>query len=160
MGSSYGRITGYISDGFTADGYFHAEFNRWPEIRFVYRKMTQKARRRVMQAVGERLNRKPSADVDGLQNLYAALISRHVLEWDLMKDAENPLDRTNLDDILGLEPKLFERFIDVIMGEDGGDEPESGRITDAADNDPLIEVDALTYGETIESATVKNSSAG
>ena len=149
-----GQRLGYIPDGYTQPFFIRGVRGLYPDVTGRMRPMQRKPRQRFLHKAASFLQ---SGAIDKLQDVYASLIKRYIIEWDLRRDHRGMVNREN-DEILRIQPQLFEVLPDVILGrvpcdtppEDSTDpEPEGA-------DDPDAFVDSCEAGESIEETLIKN----
>jgi len=154
MSETNGELLGYIPDGHTDHGFVKGIPGKYPSVTFRYRPMQPKPRQRLLSQLGNLLK---SGAVDRIMDVYASLIKRHIIEWDLKKNAREIVPREN-DEILRLQPDLFDLFTEIILGREACDPPPADMMdpNNEGTHDPDAILDSCEEGETLEENLVKN----
>ncbi len=156
--------TGFYEDGYEEKGYIAAEKNLYPALRFTFRPVLVQERNRHVAD-----NAKLGDPAKGTLNT-ARLLALKVKGWDLKFPAKSkrkgevvPL---NPDNILKMQPALYERFWMIVLGLAASDDDPEATIEQQEESlvDQLAAADAdkgpSTIGAAREERNEKNSSTG
>ena len=154
-GTGNSKVFGYIQDGNTESAFFFGVHGFYPDVTFKYRRMLRLPQQRLL--LEGALAYQSSKAIGLLQHVYAQLISEHVVEWDLEK-ADNVLVPLDRDEILNVQSTLFQRLVDLLLGEKPADvRPTQYGVSDnIGRSDPQAILHATLDGTSIEEALAKN----
>jgi len=106
------------SDGYTEHGYLTGIPHLYAELRFDYRPATLRQQSLFFEAASKLAGMK-------FRNAQAAFVKTQLVSWS-MKDKDGvavPITEANL---IQLKPKLFNRFFDVVIGNEPSDDDPKG----------------------------------
>jgi len=154
-GTGNSKVFGYIHDGNTEPAFFYGVHGFYPDVNFKYRRMLRVPQQRLI--LEGALSYQSSRAIGLLQHVYAQLISEHVVEWDLEK-SDNVLVPLDRDEILNVDTNLFQRFVDLMLGEKPADvRPTHYGVSDnIGRSDPQAILHATLDGTSVEEALAKN----
>jgi len=143
------KLYAYIPDGYTTTGFLRGEPGLYPDISFKYRPLQRVAQQRVMYKLGEGL--RAAGAIDKLQHVYAELIVEQIIEWDMEMNSRE-LVPLRPDEVLRIQPQLFERLLEVLMGRSPCDIPPTDypQREILGEADPKAILHAALDGTTVE----------
>ena len=149
-------VYGYIADGQTARARIPALEDVYPEVKLTYRQLQLIPQQRLLFSLGETL--KSVGAVDKLQKTYALFICQQVIEWDLHRNRDELVDLDDPDDVLRIQPNLFERLIQGITCRKPFDviHDDTATLDIAGENSPSAILQSALNGETIEETITGN----
>jgi hypothetical protein len=130
-------LSAYIHDGYTMPGYIRERSRLHPAVRFTYRPLLTQDRAVVVRKIS--LARDPRQE----ERLAAQAIFGQLLDWDVIKVADGSVQSVPLEvnELLKLQPKLFNQLLRIVLGDKACDEDPLLR------DDPCIEEnDSLLNG--------------
>lgn len=143
--NSNGSITGWIHDGYTRIAFIAKDpSGLYPDVSITYRPM-------LVQDQAVIFHEMEKADPRRRQSIAADAIRQRIVTWDL-----KGIEHGKTEDILKIQPRLFNRMFDIIMGYEGGD-PNPDEDIELSNTEQSL-ADALR-GPTVslrEEETVKN----
>ncbi len=118
-------LSAYIHDGYTMPGYVRGESRLHPSVRFTYRPLLTQDRAVVVRQIS--LARDPRQE----ERIAAQAIYGQLLDWDVVKVVDSSAQSVPLevDELLRLQPRLFNRLLRIVLGDE------------ACDEDPLLRDD-------------------
>jgi predicted butyrate kinase (DUF1464 family) len=99
----------WLPDGHTFEGYLSALPRMYPAVRFSYRQIGNGERAEIRSRIAKAAN-----PTEG-EKVCARAIAKHVLAWDV-RDAEGETVAIEADNVMRLQPILFARLFNVVMG--------------------------------------------
>ncbi len=111
-------LSAYIHDGYTMRGYVRGESRLHPSVRFTYRPLLTQDRAVVVRQIS--LARDPRQE----ERIAAQAIYGQLLDWDVVKVVDSSAQSVPLevDELLRLQPRLFNRLLRIVLGDEACDE--------------------------------------
>ena len=138
----------YIHDGCTLDGYIAEQPGLYPAVDFKYRPAIRQERT----VFYERIRKAPSGAAGDKE--VAQAMKHQLVSWDI-KDHNHKSLAITAPIILRLQPALFERIWEIIVGNQGSDARPDGP-TDNEEESMEVELNAALEDSTPEDYTAKN----
>lgn len=143
------KLYAYIPDGYTTTGFLRGVPGLYPDVSFHYRPLQRLQQQRVMMDLGEGL--RGAKAIETLQHVYAELICEQIIDWDIQMNSRE-LVPLKANEALRLQPQLFERLLEVLMGRVPADIPPTDfpQRDILGEQDPKAILHAALDGESVE----------
>lgn len=126
-------MPGFISDGYTQDGYIAAERGLYEDFNFEFRPMTRTEIAILSKDILKESNPQQQ------EFIAAKTVRKHIMSWDL-KDERDEIVSLNTENIRRMHPMLFSRVYQILQGNDVGDVKPND--SDSQNSTTLLESDS------------------